>query len=341
MRDVAQHAGVSLATVSYVLNHGPRPVSEPMRRRVVDAMRELGYERRARGRGRRRPKTYGALVPQATNAFFSAVLAAAETELAERGHLLVVASSDDDPERELHQLHSLRRAGIEGLLLTPCAELPPLVGELARRGLPVVLVDRDGGAGRYPRITMNNYASARRAIRVLADCGHRRIAMINGPDAVGTARERLRGYRDALAMAGLEARGQYVRSGPFDREFGRQAARALMALAEPPDAIFSSSAILTAGVIEGLHQLGRRWPDDVALIGFGDAPWAGLLAPPLTTIDQPHQEMGRTAARVLLDGAAAQPGHVVLDSHLILRESHWKVSRSEEEMSAPGAARHG
>lgn len=326
MRDVARHAGVSLATVSYVLNRGPRPVSDGMRQQVLSAMRDLGYEPRGRGPGRRRPRTYGAVVPQATNTFFAAVLAAAEVALAERGHLLVIASSDDDVERERQQLLNLRRTGIDGLLLTPCAELPALVDDLAGHGLPVVLVDRDGGTTGYPRITMNNYQCARRAVRVLADCGHRRIALINGPETVGTADDRLRGYRDALSMAGLEVRREYIRSGSFDREFGRQAARALMALARPPDAIFSSSAILTAGVIEGLHQLGRTWPDDVALIGFGDAPWAGLLAPPVTTIDQPHQEMGRAAARVLMDGAAGQPAHVVLDSHLILRESHWKVA---------------
>lgn len=326
-RDVARHAGVSLATVSYVLNDGPRPVSAGLRERVLGAMRELGYERRGRGPRRRRPRTYGALVPRAMNSFFAAVLAAAEAALAERGHLLLVASSDDDLERERHQLLALRRAGIDGLLLTPCAALPPLVDELAGRGLPVVLVDRDGDVTHYPRITMSNYQSALRAVRVLTDSGHRRIALINGPETVGTAHDRVRGYRHALAMAGLEVRDQYVRSGPFDREFGRQAARALMALPEPPDAIFSSSVILTAGVIEGLQQLGLRWPDDVALIGFGDAPWASLLAPPVTTIDQPHQEMGRAAARLLLDAGAGKPPHVVLDSHLILRESHWRVSK--------------
>lgn len=333
MRDVAQKAGVSLATVSYVVNHGPRPVSDELRVRVLGVMRELGYAPAPRGRTRRRPLSFGALVPDATNSFFATALCAAQEVLREHGHLLMMTSSGDDPDQEREQLQMLRRAGIEGLLFTPCGVIPPATERLARGGMPVVLMDRDGGSQRLTRVTMDNYQSAFRAVRVLADCGHERIGLINGPEHVCTAAHRLRGYIDALALARLPLRPEYMRCGPFHHEFGRQAARALMSLPERPHAIFSSSAIFTAGLVEALHELGLRWPDDVALIGFGDAPWAAFLTPPLTIIDQPSRELGGIAARLLLEGGSGRPEHVVLDSRLIVRESHWKVSRPQEVAS--------
>lgn len=329
MREVARAAGVSLATVSYVVNEGPRPVSPERRGRVLAAIAELAYEPGVRGRRRRRAPLIGALVPDATNAFFSSVLDAAQKVLQEHGHLLLVASSGDSPARELEELAALRRAGIDGLLLTPAGDLPPAVEAAAAGGFPVVLMDRDGGSSRLPRVVMANYRDAFRAVRVLAESGHRRIALVNGPESVSTARDRLHGYTDALAHRGLAVWPEYVRSGPFTREHGRQAAAALMSLARPPEAIFSSSAILTVGVVQGLREQRLRWPDDVALIGYGDPPWAALLQPPLTVIDQPSAEVGRMAARLLLSaGGPGEPRRLLLDSSLVLRESHWWVERA-------------
>jgi DNA-binding LacI/PurR family transcriptional regulator len=337
MREVARAAGVSLATVSYVVNEGPRPVSSDRRKRVLAAIAELAYEPGARGRRRRRAPLIGALVPDATNAFFSSVLEAAEGVLRQQGHMLLVASSGDNPARELEQLAALRRAGVDGLLLTPAGDPPPAVEAVARRGFPVVLMDRDGGCSRLPRVVMANYRDAFRAVRVLAESGHRCIALVNGPETVCTARDRLRGYADALAHGGLALRPEYVRAGPFTREHGRQAAAALMSMPRAPEAIFSSSAILTVGLIQGLREQRLRWPDDVAVIGYGDPPWAALLHPPLTVIDQPSAEVGRTAARLLLSaGGTREPRRLLLDSSLVLRESHWWVERATSDEHPEG-----
>jgi LacI family transcriptional regulator len=324
MREVARRAGVSLATVSYVLNRGPRPVSARLQERVQAAAAELGYRPAGRGRARVRTATVGVVVPDATNSFFSRALGAAEQALAAEGYLVVVGSSHDDPDRELQLVRRLLRARVDGLLLTPVGRVPAPVEQAAAGGLPVVVMDRDGGS-RLSRVSMNDYGSAFQAVRVLAESGHQRIALVNGSESISTAAERLRGYRESLALAELPFRPEYVRLGAFSFEHGRQATRELMALPEPPEAIFSTSAILTSGVLSALREQRLRWPEDVAVIGFGDAVWASLVSPPMTVIEQPIEQMGETAARLLLAGGGGGQ-QVVLDCRLVLRESHWRSS---------------
>jgi len=329
MRDVAQVAGVSLATVSYVVNQGPKPVSAEMRERVLRAMGELGYQGRRRGRSRSRPLTVGAIVPDATNSFFSQALAGVEATLRERGHLLLVGSSDEDPVRELELVTALTRGRAAGLILTPCTSVPREVERLAAGGLPVTLMDREDGETTLNRVVMDNYQSAFRATRLLAESGYRRIALINGPEHITPARDRLRGYRDALQLAELSVASAYVRLGPFTFDHGRQSTLDLLSLANRPEAIFSSSAILTTGVLAALRERRLHWPEDIAIVGFGDAAWASLVTPTLTVIEQPARQLGEVAARLLL-ATEAGPGsgqRVVLDSHLVLRESHWRPAR--------------
>lgn len=324
MRDVARVAGVSLATVSYVVNGGPKPVGAATRQRVVAAMHRTGYRAGGRSRSRARSLTIGAIVPDATNTFFAEALGGAESVLGEFGHMLVTASSNDDPARELKALKALSRARVNGLILTPNADVPAEVEELTSRGVPVVLMDRDGGATGLSRVVMDNYGSAFQATRLLIDSGLHRIALVNGPEQVSTARERLQGYRDALERAGLAVDDRYVRLGPFTVEHGRQGTLDLLSLPKQPDAIFSSSVILTAGVLWALRAQRLRWPEDIAVVGFGDSVWASLVTPTLTVIEQPVRQLGEVAARVLMasNGDAGQPQQLVLESHLILRESH-------------------
>ena len=326
MRDVARAAGVSLATVSYVVNHGPKPVGEATRQRVLDEINRLDYRVAAPGRTRTRPLTIGAIVPDANNSFFSQALAGVETALNEPGHVLMVASSKEDPAREREVLAAFLRARIDALILTPCRQVPAEAERLPSRGVPVVLMDRDGGASELSRVGMDNYGSAFQATRLLIESGHRLIALVNGPEQVSTARDRLRGYRDALAGAEVPFRSEYVRLNPFTVEHGRQSTLELLALRKRPEAIFSSSAILTAGVVAALRARRLRWPEDIAIVGFGDAPWASLVTPALTVVEQPARQLGEVAARMLLaTSEASEPGQrVVLDSHVILRESHWR-----------------
>src|SRR5262249_26459270 len=149
-------------------------------------------------------------------------------------------------------------------------------------------------------VVMDNYRNAFQATRLLIESGHRRIALVNGPDAVGTAADRRRGHHDALAFAGLADATELVRPGPFTPDHGRQAMLDLLSLRERPDAVSSTSAILTAGVLGALRERRLRWPDDIAVVGYGDAAWAAVVTPPLTVVEQPARQLGEVAARLLL-----------------------------------------
>ena len=232
------------------------------------------------------------------------------------------------PQEKLDLVAACVRARVDALVLTPTAGVPAQVERLAAGGLPVVLMDREGGSTALDRVVMDNYRCAFQATRLLIESGHRRIALVNGPSHVSTAAERLRGYGDALAFAGLPVVDEYVRAGPFSHEHGRQATLDLLALDTPPEAVFTSSVILTSGVLHALRERRLRWPDDIAIVGFGDAAWVPVVTPPLTVIEQPAQQLGEVAARLLLaHGGRERVGQrVVLDARLILRESHWRPS---------------
>lgn len=333
MREVASRAGVSVATVFYVLNHGPRPVSPAVRERVLAAVEELRYVRPARPSARR--LTVGVAVPDLTTSFFSQALLGIDRVLRRAGHLMLAGSSGDTPEGEATLLERLLKRGVNGLILTPSGRVPAEIEARAQRGLKVVVMDRDGGSPSLSSITMDNYGSAFSAVRLLLETGHRRIALINGPERVSTARERRRGYEDAVTCAGLKVEPAYIRSGPFRFEHGREATLSLLGQELPPTAIFSSSAILTAGVLAALRERRLAWPDDVAVVGFGDAVWAQLVTPALTVVEQPVVELGRRAAEMLLaqDGRKASRQHVVLQSRLVLRDSHWRTVSAGELLS--------
>jgi DNA-binding LacI/PurR family transcriptional regulator len=331
LRDVARRAGVSLATVSYVLNEGPRPVGPERRERVLAAILELNYHPPAGERKRRRPLTIGVVVPDASHAFFAGAIHGINQVMAPAGHLLFVTSSSEDPARERRLVDALLRRRADGLILTPCCGVPPAVEQASQRGVAVVIMDRGGGLPSLTYVTINNYRSAFQGVRLLWESGHSRIALVNGPDQIDTFQERLRGYTDALAFAGLPFEPELVHRGPQTFDHGLQATRMLLGLVQPPSAIFSSSVPLTSGVLSGIRERRLRVPDDIALVGFGDPVWASLVTPPLTVIEQPTVLLGEAAARLLLAGVGREPPatgqRVVLETRLVLRESHWRVAQ--------------
>ncbi len=326
MREVARRSGVSLATVSYVVNGGPRPVSGELRDRVLAAMRELGYQRGRRGRARSRPLLVGVVVPDATNLFYSRAIAAIEASLRADGHLVVAASSHGDAEREGALVAAFARNQVDGLIATPATGSAAALEEVAATGPPVVLLEWDEGPTWLHRVLLDNYRSAFQATRLLIESRHRRIALINGPPSAAAANARLRGYRDALAGARI-APFEPLMSGPYTQEQGRRATLELLARPERPEAILGGSVLLTFGVVQALHERRLRWPDDIAVVGYGDPRWASVVTPPLTMVEQPVDQLGEAAAQLLLGARAGRaPGQrLVLDSRLVVRESHWRV----------------
>ena len=217
LRQVAEHAGVSLATASYALGSGRRSVSEPTRRRVIDATQELGYQPRRRGRYGTSRLSIAAIVPDATNSFFSDTVRGIQEVVRSHGHRLVVASSEDDPDAE-QDLVTYFRGKSDGLIMAPAGVVGPAVTDMDAGPVPVVLIDRDGAAPSISSVVMDNVGSAHRATRVLIESGHDRVAIINGPVSVNTARDRFTGFRRAMEEAGMPVRDEYVRSSDFSFE---------------------------------------------------------------------------------------------------------------------------
>lgn len=324
VRQVARRAGVSTATVSRALS-GSGPVSPGAAERVRSASRALGYEpnRIARSLRVRRTRLAGVLIPDIQNPFFTAVVRGVEDVLQAEGWTLLLGNSDDHADRESRSLATLRAEGAAGVVLVPGQE-GSAYRSLLGRGLVLVAIDRSPEGLDVDRVTVANVEGARRAVAHLLALGHRRVGLVGGPRGLSTSADRRRGYDAALAAAGVRRLASLVEEGDFRPRGGRAAAERLLSREPRPTALFVTNDLMTLGAYEALRARGLRVPQDVAVVGFDDAPWAPWLDPPLTTVAQPAYELGRTAAELLLarlEEPARPPRSVVLDAPLVVRES--------------------
>ncbi|HEY5255374.1 MAG TPA: LacI family DNA-binding transcriptional regulator [Acidobacteriaceae bacterium] len=330
MKQIAQMAGVSLGTVSHVINNSAR-VREPLRQRVLQAVDSLRYQPSALARGLRRDKTnmIGMVIPDVTNPFFPAVVRGAEDTAFANGYRLVLCNTDNSHTKELEHLEQLRTYLPAGLIIIPASfgKLSEEVESFRRAGAAVVFLDRMPRSWKGDSVTVSNEDGAFRAIQYLIHLGHKRIACITGPLHLPNAQERLAGYKRGLKMAGLPIREEYVRKGTFDRVGGYNDARALLRLRNRPTAIFAQNDLMAMGALLAIRELKLRCPRDVSVIGFDDLDVTELMDPPLSSIRQPGYQMGATAVRMLLDRVnvdevRASPGlHRVLETELRIRES--------------------
>lgn len=297
LTDVARRAGTSGKTVSRVLN-GEGPVSEATRDRVLAAVRELGFRPNLMARNMRtgdRDSTLGLVVPRIANPFFSAVAAGIEDAVRDRGLTLLLGSSADDPDREQSVLNSFLSRRVSALLVAPApgADHRFLRAERAG-GLPLVFLDRPAAGLSADCVVSANAAGAEQGVTHLAAHGHRRIAFVGDrPGAPHTRRERFRGYRSALTAAGLPYARELVAdaSGP---EAAAGAVHRLLALADPPTALFTANNVTSLGALPALAAAGRG---EVAVVGFDDLPLAQLVSPGLTVVAQDPERIGRCAAQ--------------------------------------------
>jgi LacI family transcriptional regulator, galactose operon repressor len=322
MSDVAAAAGVSLKTVSRVVNAEPGVRTETAEL-VYDAIRELGFRRNDMARALRRgqeSRTLGLVIEDVSNPFYSAIMRGVE-EVARRYGLLVIAgSSDEDPERERDLAHLLCERRVEGLLVVPAGNDHRYLLPELKLGTRAVFIDRPPGRIRADAVLLDNVGGARAAVEHLLAHGHRRIAMIGDAPTIFTAIERLRGYREALQAGGLTPDDTLVRIGTHDAESAEAAARELLALHNPPTALFTGNNRITIGA---LHALAWQRPP-AALVGFDDLELADLLTLPATVVAYHPAELGRQAAELLcrrLAGDNGPPRRVVLPTRLIPRGS--------------------
>jgi DNA-binding LacI/PurR family transcriptional regulator len=333
LEQVAALAGVSRATVSRVVNGSPK-VSPGVRAQVERAVAKLGYvpNRAARSLVTRRADSVALVVsePHArffSEPFFAGMVRGVSAALAATGVQLVLLIAQDLPDRRRLERYVVG-GHVDGVLLASLHGDDPLPGILERAGVPAVLVGRPPGGsnGTVPSswVDADNRGGAGKAVDHLARQGRRRIATITGPLDMGVGLDRLEGYRDGLAAAGLAGAGDLVETGDFTEEGGAAAmARLLERPGSPVDAVFAASDLMAAGALRALRTAGRRVPEDVAVVGFEDSAVARYAQPPLTTVRQPIEEMGRQATRLLLARFAGEAGamHLILDTDLVVRSS--------------------
>jgi LacI family transcriptional regulator len=325
VKDVAERAGVSVATVSRTLSGYPH-VSLVTRERVLKVIEEMNYrpDQVARSLRRRRTNLLGLVVSTIENVFFTELARAAEQAAREYGYNLILCNTDENPQQEATYLNILNQQMVAGVILAPApgnaAHLRPFI----ENGLPIVLVNRRLDHVDCVSITSDDEEAAYQCVRHLATQGRRRIAAITGLAGVFTTQERLAGYERALAAAGITPDPELVVTGWASLKGGYEAAHQLMNRPNPPDAFFAFNNVMTQGVIIALQEMGVRWPDQVDVAGFGAFENAYLYRPPLTLVRQPTREMGRKAVEMLLqqiDGQIPENEdrpQIVLNNQLVL-----------------------
>ena len=329
LEEVAKVAGVSRATVSRVVNGSPR-VSGDVRRSVQSAIDHLGYvpNRAARSLVTRRSDSIAVVITEPagrlfTDPFFPRLIRGVSTALSARDVQLVLLMPDS-PADEPRTARYLTAGHVDGVLLGSLHGEDPLPGQLAANGIPVVLVGRPPRDADVSYVDVDNREGARRATAHLLGPGRRHVATIAGPADMVPGLDRLAGYRDALGDADVPFDKDLVATADFTQEGGVAAMERLLAARPDLDAVFCASDLLAAGALSVLVSAGRAVPDDVAIVGFDDSPIAATSRPPLTSVRQPIEEMGREMVRLLLDLIANNdrvPRRVVLATELIQRES--------------------
>jgi LacI family transcriptional regulator len=325
IREVAESAGVSIASVSRVFSGGAR-VTEDVSRRVREAARLLNYRpsRVARNLRVRQTQTVGVIIPDIENPFYTSVIGGIEEVLQASEYSLLLANSNEDPKREQTNVRTFQAEGVAGIIFTPSGSDLAIYAQAMAAGISLVAISRVPDSLPIDAVSVANREGARTAMGHLMSLGHRRIALISGPPWIITAKERLQGYEDSLLAHGLHLQRELVQYADFRQRGGYDAMRALLALPEVPTAVFVGSNLMTLGALQAIHQSKLSIPDDISVIGFDDMPWAISLNPPLTAVAQPAYQVGLTAARLLLErvrNTDRQPNRVVLETSLTVRSS--------------------
>lgn len=302
IRDVAKLAGVSTATVSHVLNN-TRAVSDVLRDRVAAAMEQLNYRSNAVARSLRVSETLtiGLIVPSIEIPFFARVARCIEASANEAGYSVILCNSGWSLNQELRYLDNLLARRVDGLICISLSMTGEHAEPMIKRHTPLVWFEQSRPGSQFDAVVIDNYKGAYEATKHLIGLGHRRIACISGLTHSYLTVERLAGYRQAMADAGLPVDDELVCPGDYTAKVGWGHAHRLMTLASPPSAIFAFNDVMAIGALQALNELKRDVPGDVALIGFDGIALTENTSPPLSTVEQPVAEMSKQAMRLLLD----------------------------------------
>lgn len=326
IEDVAREAGVSVATVSRVLNHKAK-VSEKTARRVEETIHRLSYEPSLLARNFRKSESRVVLIlsPNITNPYYSHILTGIGVAARRLGYSFMICTTDGEAEQERVFLDMLSKKRGDGAIMLATVLGQGDIQNFADKS-PIVQCSEFYPDTTVAHVAIDNYAAARTMMRYLLDAGHRRIATISSSNGFPSTRQRMSAYLDSLREERIPPRKEYIRRGGFDYNFssGYAAARKLLTLGEPPTAIFCVSDMLALGAVSAAQELGLDVPKDVSITGFDDVELATIVRPNITTMAQPCHEIGRRAMELLyqlMSGNGGVCNTVTLDCRLVVRSS--------------------
>ncbi len=324
IKDVAQKAGVSVATVSRVINHNPN-VKTHLKERVLRAIEEIGYQPSGIARSMRNQSlpVVGLIISDIQNPFFTSMVRAVEDTALENGYTVLLCNSDEDPKKEQLYIDVMARERVAGIIIVPShSECCP---GLKKLNIPIVVVDRKLRDMQCDAVLLDNVSGSKQATEYLINLGHRRIGLVAAPTNISVGADRLLGYQKALREHGIPEDKSLIEIGNFKETGGYQAAMNLLELELRPTAIFSVNNLMTMGTLKAINEKGLRIPDDISVIGFDDMPWLTLITPPLTAVRQPVYKMGAEAAKLLFErmnsDIGKSPARIILKPELIIRGS--------------------
>ena len=326
-KDVARLAGVSTATVSYVVNNGPRPVSEETRKRVLWAIEQLGYRPSAIARSLATKKTnnIGFILPDILNPVHAAIAKAFEDALRAANYSLVIGNSDESPDREMAYLNAFLSKEFDGIALTPTGENRSLLYSIVESEKHLVLLDRQIEGLSVDCVLFDNVVGAYLCVRHLVELGHTRIGLINLASSKTPGQERLEGYRRALLEAGIKVEPELILEGSFKAQEGGGLAESLLKVDPLPTALFVSSNRLMSGVLRVVKQRKLRVPQDLALATFDDVNHYADRTPSVTAVSTSVAQFGSEAARLLIERVSGaytgEPRVIRVPCELKVRES--------------------
>ena len=325
IREVAERAGVSYATVSHVINN-TRVVSPETRQRVLAAMAELNYRPNALARSLRQGKTntLGLVLPDSANPFFAEISRSIEDEAFNKGYSVFLCNTELDTQRELFYVDVLSKKQVDGIIFVAAGDQADSLDFLVREGMPVVMIDRNVPNVQVDAVLPDHQLGGFLATQHLLQLGHTRIACIAGPSSITPSAERITGYRNALEQAGIPYDENLVIRGDYHAQSGMEITNSLLKMNPRPTAIFALNDLMALGALRAAAEAGCNVPRDLAVVGYDDLELSQYTNPPLTTIAQPKREIGRQAVNLLVNRISQKErptSRLVLPPDLIVRQS--------------------
>lgn len=303
IKDIAKEAGVSIATVSFIVNGKDQHISEATRQRVKDVMKKYNYIPNAMAGSlvTRRTGIIGLILPDITNPFFPGIARGAEDRANEEGYSIIFCNTDDKIEVEEKYIESLTSKMVDGIIIAHSSNSEEMGEILERTQIPVILIDRDFDSKNIlGKVLVNNKQGAYEAVCHMVEKGYKKIAYLSGSLKTQTAMDRLEGYKEALLAKNLPVEEQLIKYGEYRAEWGRKGLKELLTEKRDFDAVFCGNDLIAIGAMKELLKNGYKVPEDKGVMGFDDIYMAQMVEPELTTVKQPNYEMGYQAVDLLI-----------------------------------------